>query len=56
MKISEVIDVLEELKKIEDDRVVLGISVNNEHITVCYEDSDFRTRSHKCNYVNCDSE
>lgn len=47
MKISEVQHILSELKINEGDIKVLGISINENHITVCYEDSDFNTRCKK---------
>ncbi|HHX71235.1 MAG TPA: hypothetical protein GX708_24715 [Gallicola sp.] len=54
MKISEVQHILSELKINEGDIKVLGISINENHITVCYEDSDFNTRCKKVNYKSCD--
>lgn len=54
MKISEVQDVLKELKDKQGDMDVLGISVNQTKITICFEDTSLNVICHKADYKNCD--
>lgn len=54
MKISEVQEILNGIQDKEGNVKILGISVIENNITVCYEDADFNVRCIKSNYKNCD--
>lgn len=53
MQISEIEDTLKDLKTIEGNITILGLSVNGTHITICYEDTDFNVGAYKTNYKDC---
>ena len=54
MKASEVIDILNNVKEVEGDPDILGISVNKTFITVCYETRDDEIKAVRVDYKNSD--
>lgn len=53
MKLTEVKDVLEDLELIEGNVDILGISVNEQLITICYQGNG-EIESHSVEYKDCD--
>ena len=53
MKLTEVKDVLGDLELIEGNVDILGISVNRQLMTICYQ-GDGEIESHSVEYKDCD--